>query len=264
MISVDWATDVLSGGPQNKSPAEKIEVVFATPCLSGWYAADHRNSIILTEAMLIEYGISHVFLERIGDAYLAKVRNKLITAFLDDYPNAHSLFFIDDDVGWPASKVIEFLSRPEDMLAGVYPKKQDDPQDFPVKIMADIASGEIVERHGLVRVIGAPTGFLRIKRHVLEQLAEKSGKFRDQEPDGKEAWFYNICETGVGPDKWFWGEDYTLVRKWHDAGGECWVDPSIEFTHTGGKRWAGTLTDHLAKVRDKAKLAAEKMKAEVK
>ena len=43
---------------------------------------------------------------------------------------ADSLFFLDDDIGWPPEKVLAFLERDEPILFGVYPKKQET-EDWP-------------------------------------------------------------------------------------------------------------------------------------
>ena len=81
------------------------------------------------------------------------------------------------------------------------------------------------------------------------------------EAGGKECWYYNIFETGVGADDWFWGEDYCFARKWTDDGQEVWVDPNIEFTHRGTKKWCNRLVDHLSIYRDRAAAAAKERKA---
>ena len=237
-----------------------VQVVFATPSLSASVCIEYKRSICGTVALLMQHGISHGFIDRVGDAYLAKVRNKLATEFLESYPTCENFFFLDDDIGWPPEKVIEFLMRPEPVLAGIYPKKSDE-IDFPVEMLADLSAGQLIERGGLFRALGVPTGVLRIKRHVLEHLAKKSRRFRDMEAGGKECWYYNIFETGVGADDWFWGEDYCFARKWTDDGQEVWVDPNIEFTHRGTKKWCNRLVDHLSIYRDRAAAAAKERKA---
>lgn len=231
-----------------------VQVVFATPALGFNVCLEYKRSICGTVALLMQQGIPHGFIDRGGDAYLAKVRNKLATEFLEQYPTCENLFFLDDDIGWPAGKIIEFINRPEDVLAGIYPKKADD-VDFPVELLADLSSGELIERDGLFRALGVPTGFLRIKRRALEIMAGRSRKFRDMEYGGKVGWYYNIFETGVGNDDWFWGEDYCFARKWCDLGMEVWIDPGIEFTHRGSKRWQNNLSRNLDMFRDKARKA---------
>lgn len=229
-------------------------VIFATPTLSHAVSLEYLRSTIETQWALAGAKIPSGFITRGGDCFVAKVRNKIVTEFLRDFPTATDLFFIDDDIGWPAAKVIEFLNRREDIVAGIYPKKSEQ-IDFPVELAADPGTGRLFERDGLVRAIAGPTGFLRIKRHVLEKMAAVSQTFRDIELDGSDREYYGLFETGIGTNGWWWGEDYTFCQKWGAMGGEIWVDPSIEFTHRGQRKWTATLSDHLQTFRDRAALA---------
>lgn len=217
-------------------------VVFATPTLAHQVSVDFLNAMLDVRLLLAQRGIPHAFRQVGGDCFVAKARNKLATQFVQEHPQATDLFFVDDDVGFPAEKVIEFLGRPEDVVAGVYPKKSD-ATDFPVTLLGS-ADG-LIEHNGLIQAHAVPTGFLRIKRRVVEQLAGRSTKFKDRGANGEIEEFYNIFEAGRGPDGFWWGEDYTFCRKWSDLGGEIWVDPSIPFKHRGSKTWKAALSDHM-------------------
>lgn len=239
---------------------DDLSVVFATPALGASVCLEYKNSMMQTVMLLGQNGIPHGVLDRAGDAYLGKVRSKLATEFLESFPTAQNFFFLDDDIGWPAHKVIEFLKRPEPILAGIYPKKSDE-VEFPVEMLFDLGTGGLIERDGLFRAGGIPTGFLRIKRAALEKLAAMSRRFRTMEPEGVR-WYYYIFETGVADDEWYWGEDYCMARKWLDTGGEIWVDPNIEFTHRGTKKWKNTLANHLDTYRERARTDADRVRAE--
>ena len=221
-------------------------VVFATPTLDHRVSIEHRNSLLQASRLLSERNIGHDYIAIGGDCYLAKVRNKLVTMFLRDFPDSTDLFFLDEDVGFPPEKVVEFLLRPEPVVAGVYPKKSDN-LDFPVQMLAE--NGALIEEGGFCMVGNVGAGFLRIKRKVLEVLAEHAEKFREY-PDGEE--YHNIFSMGMGTDHLWWGEDYVFVQKVVSLGGEVWVDPDIAFTHRGMKAWSARLSDHLSVFRDKA------------
>jgi hypothetical protein len=233
-------------------------VVFATPCYDHRVCYEFYKSGLETEWALNARGIARGYIGRGGDQFIAKVRNKIVSEFLTNYPMATDLFFLDDDIGWPALKVVEFLDRPEDIVAGIYPKKQED-RDFPVELEADATTGSLVERDGLVKARAVPTGFMRIKRHVLESLAERAGTFREQDANGSWGTYYEIFRCGVVNGE-FNGEDYLFCQNAQALGFEIWVDPNIEFTHRGNKRWKDTLAVHLDVFRDKAILAANKLK----
>lgn len=231
--------------------------IFATPSLSHTVTLDFLRSWTNTVWQLKDAGIAHGRADRGGDCFIAKVRNKLVQEFLDG-PGT-DLFFLDDDLGWPAHKVLEFLARPEPILAGVYPKKSDD-LDWPVGLDADGKTGDLVTDQGLYSASFAGTGFMRIKRHVIEAMVEKAPRFKDIEMGGAVGDFPMIFAAGLDADGWFCGEDVAFCRMARAMGFSIWVDPAIEFRHRGGKTWKGALADHLETFREKAKMAIAQTK----
>ena len=231
--------------------------IFATPSLSHTVTLDYLRSWTNTVWQLKDAGIAHGRADRGGDCFVAKVRNKLVKEFLDG-PGT-DLFFLDDDLGWPAHKVLEFLARPEPILAGVYPKKSDD-MDWPVGLDADAETGDLITDQGLYHANFAGAGFMRIKRHVLEAMAAKAPTFKDIEMGGAVGEFPTIFDDGPGADGWWTGEDVTFCRLARAMGFPIWIDPDIAFRHRGGKTWNGTLADHLDTFRAKAKMAVAQTK----
>lgn len=224
-------------------------VYFGTPSLDHRVTLDYLRSWTQSLSLLHARGISSGCINIGGDCFVAKVRNKIVGAFLET--DGTDLFFLDDDLGWPAHKVIEFLDRPEPIIAGVYPKKTDG-VDWPVALDADATTGQLIENNGLYRANGiVGTGFMRIKRVVLETLWEKAAPFRDVNIGGTGE-YRAVFQSGVDADGWWCGEDVNFCREAAAAGFDIWVDPDIEFQHRGGKTWKGTLADHLDTFRLKA------------
>lgn len=226
---------------ENRMPT----VIFATPSTTHSVCLDFLNSAVETDRLMREKGCGVGHLQIGGDCYLWKVRSKLAARFLRDHPDATDLFFLDDDIGWPAAKVLEFLLRPEDILVGIYPKKSDQ-LDFPVELLA-APDGMPIERGGLYRVGSAGAGFCRIKRRVLEQLAEKVAWFKEIE-HGTETAYPGLFSEGI-VDGWAWGEDKYFFALAQQEGFEVWADPDIAFTHRGAKTWRATLSHHLSAFR---------------
>lgn len=225
----------------DQATAKMPTVIFATPSTTHSVCLDYLNSAVETDRLMREKGCGVGHLQIGGDCYLWKVRSKLATRFLRDFPDATDLFFLDDDVGWPAPKVLEFLLRPEDILVGIYPKKSDQ-LDFPVELMGG-DDGRPVERGGLYRVLSAGAGFCRIKRHVLEHMADKVPLFKEVE-HGHESAYHGLFAEGI-VDGWAWGEDKYFFALAQQEGFEIWADPDISFTHRGTKTWRATLGDHI-------------------
>lgn len=240
---------------ETKSPF----VVICTPSLSKSFCVEYQMSWMATQSLLTRSGIDHVWRSQGGDPYLDKVRNRLASEALTRFPEATDIFFIDDDEGWPAEKVLEFINRPEDVLVGVYPKKKDE-TEFPCQLLLD-EKGDFIERDGLYEVALGPTGFMRIKRHVLEKMAAGSLIYPDPDAQGNLVDIWNIFQTGVTPDPkdpkrgiW-WGEDYFFCARWRQMGGTVWCDPNVLFTHRGQKVWAANFLDSI-KLTEKAKALA--------
>lgn len=234
------------------------KVVFGIPCYDHRVAIEFFRSAIQTEVLLAEKGIMHTYMLKPGDQFIAKVRSKIASEFLRDHPDATHLFFLDDDISWPPSKVIEFLERDEDILAGIYPKKQEK-RDFPVELEGNVKTGELIEKDGLVRAIAVPTGFMCIRRNVLEELSRHAGTFREQDANDQWHEYSYIFRTAVTSDGMFAGEDYVMCQNARAAGFEIWVDPAIPFTHRGPRLWKDNLSDHLDVFREKGKLAAREL-----
>lgn len=232
-----------------------MQVVFCTPTLSRSLCIEYVQSALATQDSVKTAGYDQIWRMMGGDPYLDKVRNRLASEFLTEFPEAEFLFFIDDDMGWDHQAVLRMLSRPEDVLIGVYPKKSDN-TEFPCEMLLD--NGEFIEREGLYQVGMAPTGFMRIRRNVLEKMADDSGVYMDPDASGKEIKCWDIFRTGYMADSAdgktgrYWGEDYYFSARWRNMGGEIWCDPNILFSHRGQKMWAAIFNDSL-------KLTTEKL-----
>lgn len=232
-------------------------VIFATPSLSHTVSLDYLKSWTNTVWLLKDKGIVHGRIDRGGDCFIAKVRSKIVTDFLNG-PGT-DLFFLDDDINWPSAKVLEFIQRPEPLIAGVYPKKADK-VDWPTALLADEKNGELIVNDGLYLAEFAGCGFMRIKREVLETLYPKAHPFKDIEFGDVEFNSRAIFNSGPATDGWWRGEDVDFCLSARAAGYELWVDPNIAFSHRGQKRWDGTLADHLDTFRERAKMAVQKQK----
>lgn len=214
--------------------------MFAVPCVSFTVCVEFLHSYLATTQLLLQAGIQHGLVNINGDCYLGSARNRLVHKALTEFPDATDLFFLDDDIGWEPEAVLRLLADDVDVVAGVYPKKQET-LEFPV--VMDESSGHLIKSvSGLFKALRVPTGFLRIRRHVLEQMAAVSAKYIQQMPDGGNAELAEIFQVGV-KDGRLWGEDFDWSNKWRAMGGELWVDPTITFTHSGRKQWKARLWD---------------------
>jgi hypothetical protein len=194
---------------------------------------------LFASAVLLDrlgYGVD-LAIER-GNCHVDDARNALVREFFES--DCGELVFIDDDVGFDSTNLARLLSHDVDVVAGIYPKKEDR-ESFPVFV--ESGTELWADERGLVEVHGVPTGFLKIRRRVLERLREKAVAYQGN--DGKT---YHVIFERLVADGRRWSGDYGFCRKWLAEGGQIFADPALSFTHTGGKTWAGNLGDYWKRV----------------
>lgn len=219
----------------------------AVPAYSG-VASAFAYALFASHRELLAAGIA-VELEIFAEScHVDDARNRLVRDFLDS--DCTDLVFLDSDLCWDAGDLVRLLRHDRDVVAGIYPKKQE-PEEYPVKHLA----GEIwSDRDGLIEVEGVPTGFLRIRRHVLDELAARAPSFLDKTSKTPiPVIFERTMENGSRI-----GGDYTFCRKWRAAGGKIYIDPLMRFAHFGEKAWTGSYGGFLKR---RAGLALEGLKA---
>jgi hypothetical protein len=219
-------------------------VIFATPVLDT-YEPEFLRSWSETERICLANRIPYNRHEGKGQQFIANARNVLAAMFLKE-PAADNLFFLDADIGWEALAVPRILNRPEPVVVGMYRRRELQlalPGDF------KIVNQALVERDGLIQLNRAPTGFMRIKRWVIEKLVDEFDEYRDVITDAmlkgpykvpvqggaEEMDVPNIFRVGVAdhPDgQRYHGEDMIVSEYCTLAGFEIWLDPNVTLTHT--------------------------------
>jgi len=211
-------------------------VFLATPTYSGQLSVEYVGSLLANLADLTVRGIVPDIAFKPGLCYVALARNELVSDFLAS--GADDLVFLDDDVGFPADGIWKLLRHDLDIVAGVYPTKRDDTY-FPLRYLPD--GGFLTD--GLIEVEGLPTGFMRVRRRVIERMIEKMPERKFTDPVSKVS-HYDLfaCERVDGV---WWGEDYRFCQLARQLGFKLWADPDIDFRHVGRNVWRGNLLKHL-------------------
>ncbi len=248
---------------------EKIHLVVATPCFGGQVSSLYAGSIFALQRAL--HSISNVQLTvhmREGDALITRARADLVTLFLDD-PTATHFLFIDADIGFTPKQVFRLIESGADMVAGVYPIKRINWNKARRAIeanRADVAAASldyvleiddpdhIAVVNGFTRVRYAGTGFLMVRRHVLEKMcshpAYASLRFaREHSHDtlvGSPNRFA-LFECMIDPDSGtYLSEDFAFCKRWTDIGGEIWADLQSSLDHVGPSVFHGDVASQFA------------------
>lgn len=216
------------------------KVFIASPSYTGKFDSRFLHAMIESLPLLEKNGIGYEVFTLANHCHVDDSRNKIVWKFLQS--DCESLIFLDADVAWEPESLLALAQYDRDIVAGVYPKRSMHDMEYPVHV----APGTKLysDKEGLVEVLGAPTGFMKIKRHVLEKMAKKNGhrryKSKAARPDepAETIIFERTYEGGVR-----YGGDIAFCRNWAKMGGKVYIDPEMNLTHLGEIEFTGRLGD---------------------
>lgn len=238
-------------------PASGQKVMLATTVYED-PAAAYTFSISRSREALHKAGIGSAYLLLSGNCHVDDSRNSVVQEFL--LSDCTELVFLDADVVWEPETLVKLCRIDVDLVGGIYPYRRDDEaskQSMPVITVPGITEPV----NGLLQVAGLPTGFMKIKRHVLETLSADAKKHwakhdrRAMVPILFERTFDQMPDDPqVGAR---WGGDLSFCRKWHDKGGKMYAAVDLHLGHVTKsviwdslgaslRRQSGTTLKHLA------------------
>lgn len=167
-----------------------------------------------------------------GNCHVDDSRNRLVRDFLET--DCEQLVFLDTDVFWLESDLERLIRHEADIVAGIYPLKNDE-EDYPV---APLPGERWSDACGLVEVAGVPTGFLKVRRRVFEKLYPTVAHHRSKEDGYGRLLIPVLFERALnGVSRR--GGDYEFCRKAREAGFKVHVDPLMQLGHEGKKLFTG-------------------------
>jgi len=189
--------------------------------------ASYTFAIQRSRQALEEAGFLTAYLLLSGNCHVDDARNRVVQEFLET--DCTDLVFLDADVSWEPETLVELVSYDCDVVGGVYPyRREGDITKLNMPVL--MIPGEITtNEQGLVQVAGLPTGFMRIRRHVLESLTRDAHRYWNRGDRRSEIpiLFERSFENGVR-----WGGDINFCRKWIGAGGAIWAAPEMHLGHS--------------------------------
>ena len=161
------------------------------------------------------------------------------------------------------------LTANKDVCAGCYPKKginwekvagiikegiverefvEPASYDYAVNIITENDQGvqKIPIQNGFMKVAYAATGFMMIKREVIEKMAREFSNLKyvndvgGYDSHGNKDYFYALFDCYIDPvSKRYLSEDYAFCKRWLGMNGEIWVDLSCNLSHDGTYSFKG-------------------------
>lgn len=208
------------------------DVYVATPAYNGKVDVDFSQSLAEAAFCSPLYKIKMNAGVMGNGAFIDLARNIFVKIFLEDFPEATHLFFIDSDLKFPPNAFIGLIRSGLPICAGVYRRRQD-PEDYPVKWAEHPEVGGLWVEDGWLMCDRVPTGFLCIQRKVLEEMSKDAKQLNIH---GQKGLVPQLFYTKVDEDGRFIGEDYCFSDDYTRKYGEkIPVWPNIDFVHGGYK-----------------------------
>ena len=262
------------------NPDEKpVKIYIGTPCYGGQCFAGYVASLLQTQAYLktLDPPMSLETCFLTNESLITRGRNTIVAKFLND-PSFTHLLFIDADISWHPLTVEKLVKANVDIVGAIYPKKGytwknlskvlpnlietndgkvefkniDDKMEAFIKAnlmnyTMNYGTNRQV-KNNLLEVKHIGTGFMLIKREVLERMCAKftECKYDDDinilsEDENKFLYSLFDCDISMGSDNklHYLSEDYLFCKRWIDMGGEIFAEVTSPLTHSGTHSFQG-------------------------
>lgn len=247
-------------------------IFIATPCYGGQIGEPYFRSMMRLSILCSKYDIPYTVSTLANESLVTRGRNTLTSFFMENKDATH-LFFIDADIEFNPEDLLRMVAYDKPVIVGAYPKKAVNWDSIINAARRDESeTAQTIEGHSsnyvvnfdfmkdkdgnrvpevqivdnLVKLKDAGTGFMCIKKEVIQQLFDKHTELKyvnDINVDAKyEPFMYALFDTIIDPEsRRYLSEDYTFCRRWQDVGGEVYLDPRTALNHVGHYTFRGNI-----------------------
>lgn len=247
-------------------------IFIATPCYGGQIGEPYFRSMMRLAILCNKYEIKYTISTLANESLITRGRNTLVSFFMENKDATH-LFFIDADIEFQPEDLLRQVAYDKPIVVGAYPKKAINWQSIvhAARTMPD-ETPDTIEGHSsnyvvnfdflkdeegnrtpqvqivdnLVRLKDAGTGFMCIKKEVIQQMMDAHPELKyvnDINVDQKfEPYMYALFDTMIDPEsRRYLSEDYMFCRLWQQMGGEVYLDPRTALNHVGHYTFRGNI-----------------------
>ena len=236
-------------------------LLISTPCYGKVLGEGYLHSILSTIDLLRVKG-HKVQISTVGnESLITRARNNQVAFFLST--DFDRLMFIDADISWKPQAVLDLLESDYDVCGTPYAtkgrdwdkavtfakKRIEDGKDFngnelmtsTLRFTLNKTPGKTMEKDGWQEVNALATGFLMMKRHVLETMRDH---FREELNYKNDVSGYSklappehcvgLFETMIDPEtRRYLSEDYAFCKRWISMGGKVQAYLKPRLVHSG-------------------------------
>ena len=235
-----------------------MKIFLSTPCYGGLCLSKYAESMIGLQKLCQEHNIEMQLDTTENESLITRGRCISIARFLYK-SNADLFIFIDADIHFDPESILRLVNSGYDVSVACYPKKVIMWENAEKEVisggdrdLSKVASSLVMNfkyaqsriEAGFTEVLDGPTGFMCIKRSVIEKMyaayPELMCKNDHQNKDLEE--YCAIFDCMIDPDnKRYLSEDYAFCRRWQQIGGQIFADVTTTLGHVGNIRFAGRL-----------------------
>jgi hypothetical protein len=251
------------------------KILIATPCFNNQLYTGYFHSIIKTIDCLTKLNIKFDIATIGNESLVTRGRNYFVSNFLSNPQYTH-LLFIDADITFNPLSIVRMINADKDIIAGAYPKKavywdkiisliqsasnvvpfpflQEITSDYAINLKAHTGdTSDIKLENGFLQIAYAATGFMLIKRQVIETMIKEYPELKyENDVQGyshgtNNEYFYSLFDCFIDPvSKRYLSEDYAFCKRWIQLNGEIWLDLLCNLNHYGSFEFKGNYIKHL-------------------
>lgn len=215
----------------NLDDAKRPKIYFATPAYMGQITTRYFHSMMNTGAYLMQLGVNFEVSTLPNCSLISLGRNIMVARALRESPDWTHFMFIDSDIEWDPRFIHSMLADDKDIIGGFYPKKGL-PIDF-ASCPDPVNQGKDVDEP-VYESAYAATGFMLIKREVLEKMNEfyPERRFFYQGSDEYYDLFAPYIDTNM-PNRLYLTEDFAFCRLAQAAGFKTYLSKRFSLKHWG-------------------------------
>jgi hypothetical protein len=225
---------------KSKDIYERLHVFVATPAYDGKVDSDYSQSLAQAAQAATVFGINFTACVMSNGAFIDLARNIFCKFFLEDNKDCTHLLFIDSDLKFESRAFVEVIrhcTEDRPVVAGMYRRRQE-PEDYPCRwtphpeLSKDGIDKLWYDEEGFLMCNRVPTGFLCIRRNIIEEMAVRALKVTIKDIGLVPRLFY----TFVDEETRFIGEDFAWCDDFMDQyDKQISIWPDFDFVHGGYK-----------------------------
>jgi hypothetical protein len=169
--------------------------------------------------------------------------------------------FVDADISFGGDAIWRLMQTDKDVICGIYPKKEiawgrieeaakagktDLKQYSGAFVFNTVSDQTVTDEQGLIEIRHGGTGFMLIKKSVLETLKEHTptyriGSYKDDQGEYVHPLTHEFFATSIDETGALLSEDYHFCDLWRKHGGSVFADPFIKLDHVGTNVFSGDI-----------------------